>query len=66
MPKCEFNKVAGNFMEIVLWYGCCLINLLDIFRTPFPKNTSGELFLSIVTGESLIKIVNVFSHLQNM
>ena len=28
-----------------LWQGCSLVNLLHIFRTPFPKNTSGRLLL---------------------
>ena len=42
MPKCDFNKVAmqNNFVEMVLWHGCSTVNLLDLFRTPFPKNTS--------------------------
>ena len=45
MSKCDFNKVARNFIEIVLWHGCSPVNLLHIFRTPFPKNTSGGLLL---------------------
>ena len=32
MPK-------SNFIEIVLRHGCSPVNLLDIFRTPFLKNT---------------------------
>ena len=38
-------KLLLNFIEIVLWYGCSPVNLLHIFRTPFPRNTSGELLL---------------------
>ena len=34
-----------NFIEITLWHGCSPVNLLHIFRTPFPKNTSGWLLL---------------------
>ena len=34
-----------NFVEIALRHGCSPVNLLDIFRTPFPKNTSGWLLL---------------------
>ena len=34
MSKCDFNKVA-------------LQNLLHIFRTPFLKNTSGRLYLTV-------------------
>ena len=33
MPKC---------IEIVLRRGCSPVNLLHIFRAPFPKNTSGR------------------------
>ena len=32
-------------VEITLWHGCSPVNLLDIFRTPFTKNTSGWLLL---------------------
>ena len=41
MPKYDFNKVAkqSNFIEITLRHGCCPVNLLHIFRTPFIKNT---------------------------
>ena len=40
MPKCDFNKV-----EIALRHWCSPVNLLRIFRTPFPRNTSGWLLL---------------------
>ena len=46
MPKCHFNKVS-NFIEIALCHGCSPINLLHIFRTHFPKNTSGGLLLNL-------------------
>ena len=42
MPKCDFNKVA-----IALGHGYSPVNLLHIFRTPFPKNTSEGLLLKI-------------------
>ena len=35
MPKCDFNKVP--LLEITLWHGYSPVNLLHIFRTPFPK-----------------------------
>ena len=44
MPKCNFN-----FIEITLRHGCSPVNLLHIFRTPFPKNTSGRLLLYFKT-----------------
>ena len=37
MLKCEFNKVDLQ--------GCSPVNLLHIFKPPFPKNTSGRLLL---------------------
>ena len=45
IPKCDLNTVASNFIEITLRHGCFPINLLHIFRTPFPKNTFGRLLL---------------------
>ena len=39
MPKC---------IEITLWQWCSAVNLLHIFRTPFPKNTSRWLLLSLL------------------
>ena len=35
----------SNFIEITLRHGCSPVHLLYIFRTPFPKNTSGWLLL---------------------
>ena len=34
-----------NFIEIALRHGCSPVNLLHIFKTLFPKNTSGRLLL---------------------
>ena len=52
MPKCDFNKVFDkvdcNFIEIALRYGFSPVNLLRIFRTPFPMNTSEGLLLMLV------------------
>ena len=45
MPKCDFNKVAKQLIEITLWHECFPVNLLHIFRTPFPKNNTGLLLL---------------------
>ena len=38
-------KLQSNFIEIVLRHGCSPINVQHIFRTPFPRNTSGCLLL---------------------
>ena len=40
-----FSKVAKQLIEITLWHACSPVNLLHIFRTPFPKNNSGGLLL---------------------
>ena len=43
-------KLLHNFFEIALLHGCSSVNLLHIFRAPFPKNTSGRLLLEIFGG----------------
>ena len=40
-------KLENNFIEITLRQGCSHVKWLHIFRTPFPKNRSCRLFLSI-------------------
>ena len=39
-------KLQSNFIEIALLHGCSPVNLLHIFRTPCPRNTSGWLLLN--------------------
>ena len=41
-------KLQSNFIEIALPHGCSPVNLLHIFRTPFPNSTSGGLLLEII------------------
>ena len=38
-------KLLCSFTEITLRHGCCPVNLLHIFRTPFTKKISGWLLL---------------------
>ena len=38
-------KLLCNFIEITTRRGYCLVNLVHIFRTTFPRNTSGWLLL---------------------
>ena len=40
-------KLQSKFIEITLRCGCSPVNLLHIFRTPFPKNISERLLLTI-------------------
>ena len=42
-------KLLCNLIGIALRYGCSPVNLLHIFRTPFPKNTSGWLLLILTS-----------------
>ena len=42
----------SNFIEFTLRQGCSLVNFLRIFRTPFHKNTSGDLLLKILKSLS--------------
>ena len=49
MSKCDFSKLQSNLIEITLRHGCSPVNLLRIFRIPFPKNTSGRLLLEYLT-----------------
>ena len=39
------GAISINFIEIILRHECSPVNLLRIFRTPFPRNTSGRLLL---------------------
>ena len=43
-------KLQSNCTEITFWHGCSLVNLLHIFSTSFPKNTSGVCFWIKVSG----------------
>ena len=40
-------KLQSKFIKITLWHGCSPVNLLHVFRAPFPKNTFGGLFLNV-------------------
>ena len=54
-------KLQIKFIEITLRYGCCLLNLLHISRTPFPMNTCGGLFLdAAVNGKNKVQRLCVF------
>ena len=43
-------KLLCSFILITLCHGCSTLDLLQIFRTPFPKNTSGGMFLYPATS----------------
>ena len=50
-------KFQSNFIEITLRHGCSPVNLLHIFKTPFLKNTSGWLLLSISRPQTHIRLI---------
>ena len=46
-------KLQSNIIEITLWHGCSpvnLLNLLNIFRTLFPKSTYGHCLWKAASG----------------
>ena len=43
----KFSSCLNNFIKITLWHGCSPVNLLHIFRTSFPRKTSGRLLLIV-------------------
>ena len=45
VPKICNKFIALQFYWTALRHGCFHVNLLHIFKTPFPKNTSGRLLL---------------------
>ena len=40
-------KLQRSFIEIALQHGCSPVNLLQIFKAPFPKNISEALLLCV-------------------
>ena len=44
----KLKVMQSNFIEITLRHGCCPVNWLHIFRTPFLRNTSGWLLLKFI------------------
>ena len=49
--------LLSNFIEIALWQGSSLVNLLHIFRTPFPKDTSGWVLLDVYNFGQIYRLV---------
>ena len=54
----------SNFIEITLGHGCSPVNLLHIFRIPFPKNTSGRLLLTFCNLSGNFCLKDLFSQTQ--
>ena len=60
MQRCDFNKDALQLVEITLSHGCSPVNFLQVFKTPFFKNTSVGLLLydgvSFISWSLLLKV----------
>ena len=62
MPKCDFNKVENNFIEIALGHGCSFVNLLHIFRTHLDgyfwtvKEITGKLMEKVKTRNNKAQV----------
>ena len=50
------TRSLHNFIEITLQHECSPVNVLHIFRTPFPKNTSGWLLLNLLLYFNAFKL----------
>ena len=50
----QADLLQSNLTEITLRHGCSTANLLHIFRTPFPRNTSECLLLVSKVFEALV------------
>ena len=46
-PSRSAISIKLQSILFALWHGCSPVNLLHIFRIPFPRNTSGWLLLSM-------------------
>ena len=51
-------KLQSNFIEITLRHGCSPVNLLHIFRTPSPRNTSEWLLLYSSMSSGVRRVVH--------
>ena len=49
-------KLLSNFIGITLRFGCSPLNLLDIFKTAFPENTSGGLLVGLAAADKIFVI----------
>ena len=48
------KKLQSDFIKVTLQHGCSLVNLLNIFRTSFYKNTYEGLLLTTASAEEPI------------
>ena len=56
-----FQWCCSNFIEIALRYACSPVNLLHIFRTPFPKNIFGRLLLPLIKFKKCPQVIHILT-----
>ena len=52
-------KLLCSFIEIALWHVSSAVNLLHIFRTPFPRKTAGWPLLHIPMEDDALSALSV-------
>ena len=55
-------KLLCSFIEIKFRQGCSSVNLLHIFRTPFPKITSGGILLEAIKSRVFMILLRAVFH----
>ena len=56
-----FQWCCSNFIEIAFRYACSPVNLLHIFRTPFPKNIFGRLLLPLIKFKKCPQVIHILT-----
>ena len=60
MPLYTQTEEISNFIEITLRHGSSPVNLLHIFKTAFPRDTSGWLLLKLTHWCLLLTLEVIF------
>ena len=62
VPKRDFNDVAATSLKSHFGrYACSPVNLLHIFRTPFPKNIFGRLLLPLIKFKKCPQVIHILT-----
>ena len=56
-------KLRSNFIEMAFRHACSPVNLLHIFRTAFPRNSSGWLLLVSLASARSVQYMNTIHRL---